>query len=110
MNLRNYILGLLILTISIELQAQQIPMYSQYVINNYMLNPAVAGSKKCQDFKVGYRTQSALLAPLLALLGPLGRLRLLAGAIDTVAHTAPKALMRGKNRAVLISFLREEPH
>lgn len=41
----------------IGLQAQQIPMYSQYVINNFMLNPAVAGSKKCQDIKLGYRTQ-----------------------------------------------------
>ena len=47
----------MILAISNGLQAQQIPMYSQYVINNYMLNPAVAGSKKCQDFKLGYRTQ-----------------------------------------------------
>ena len=39
------------------LKAQQIPQYSQYVFNNFMINPAVAGSKECMDIKLGYRSQ-----------------------------------------------------
>lgn len=37
--------------------AQQTPIYSQYMNNNYSINPAVAGSRKCAEFKMGYRNQ-----------------------------------------------------
>lgn len=37
--------------------AQQKPQYSQYVINNYLLNPAIAGIEQYADVKVGSRSQ-----------------------------------------------------
>ncbi|MCX2738909.1 PorP/SprF family type IX secretion system membrane protein [Pontibacter anaerobius] len=37
--------------------AQQKPQYSQYTINNYLLNPAIAGIEEYADVKVGSRSQ-----------------------------------------------------
>jgi type IX secretion system PorP/SprF family membrane protein len=37
--------------------AQQRPQYTQYVFNNYLLNPAVTGIENYTDVKAGYRTQ-----------------------------------------------------
>ncbi|WP_018477310.1 PorP/SprF family type IX secretion system membrane protein [Pontibacter roseus] len=37
--------------------AQQKALYSQYMINYFILNPAVAGFEKDVNFKVGYRNQ-----------------------------------------------------
>ncbi|GHA52982.1 PorP/SprF family type IX secretion system membrane protein [Pontibacter akesuensis] len=36
---------------------QQKPQYSQYTINNYLLNPAIAGIEKYADVKLGSRSQ-----------------------------------------------------
>jgi len=38
-------------------QAQQLAQYSQYMNNNYILNPAVAGTEDFIDLKFSYRTQ-----------------------------------------------------
>ena len=38
-------------------QAQQRPQYSQYMLNNFLLNPAVAGTSEHYDIKAGYRDQ-----------------------------------------------------
>ena len=37
--------------------AQQLAQYSQYVFNQFSVNPAVAGSKDCLDLRLGYRQQ-----------------------------------------------------
>jgi type IX secretion system PorP/SprF family membrane protein len=37
--------------------AQQLPQYTQYVFNNFLLNPAVAGIENYTDAKMGYRSQ-----------------------------------------------------
>src|SRR6201989_3038149 len=37
--------------------AQQKPQYTQYVFNNFLLNPAVAGIENYTDVKAGYRSQ-----------------------------------------------------
>ena len=37
--------------------AQQPPQYSQFIFNNYLINPAVGGTNDYIDFKLGYRTQ-----------------------------------------------------
>ncbi len=37
--------------------AQQAPLYTQFMLNDYGLNPAVAGSRKDWNFMVGRRTQ-----------------------------------------------------
>lgn len=36
---------------------QQRPQYTQYIFNYFAINPAVAGSQECMDFKFGYRAQ-----------------------------------------------------
>jgi type IX secretion system PorP/SprF family membrane protein len=38
-------------------QAQQLAQYSQYMNNNYLLNPAVAGTEDYIDVKLGFRAQ-----------------------------------------------------
>jgi type IX secretion system PorP/SprF family membrane protein len=40
-------------------QAQQRPQYTQYIFNNYVLNPAISGIENYTDCKAGYRTQWA---------------------------------------------------
>ncbi len=38
-------------------KAQQLPQYSQYTFNNFAINPAVAGSKKCLTGRLAFRSQ-----------------------------------------------------
>jgi type IX secretion system PorP/SprF family membrane protein len=38
-------------------QAQQRPQYTQYVFNNYLINPAISGIENYIDLKAGHRTQ-----------------------------------------------------
>ena len=40
-----------------DLYSQQVTHYSMYYFNSFMLNPAVAGSRKCYEIKLGYRRQ-----------------------------------------------------
>jgi type IX secretion system PorP/SprF family membrane protein len=37
--------------------SQQLPQYTNYLLNYHALNPAAAGSNGCVDIKAGYRTQ-----------------------------------------------------
>jgi len=37
--------------------SQQIPLYSQYIWNAYLINPAIGGAENFLDIKAGYRTQ-----------------------------------------------------
>lgn len=37
--------------------AQQKPQYTQYILNNFLLNPALAGIENYTDIKLGYRQQ-----------------------------------------------------
>ncbi len=37
--------------------AQQQPYYTQYILNNFILNPALAGIQNYWDLKVSYRNQ-----------------------------------------------------
>ena len=39
--------------------AQQRPQYTQYIFNNYLLNPALSGIENYADVKMGYRKQWA---------------------------------------------------
>lgn len=38
-------------------QAQQRPQYTQYIFNNYLINPAISGIENYTDIKAGYRNQ-----------------------------------------------------
>jgi type IX secretion system PorP/SprF family membrane protein len=40
-----------------SLVAQQLPQYNQYIQNNFLLNPALAGIENYADAKMGYRKQ-----------------------------------------------------
>ena len=40
-----------------ELRAQQFPMYTQYVFNEYIINPAVAGTVDGTPIRLSYRNQ-----------------------------------------------------
>ncbi|MBT2564401.1 type IX secretion system membrane protein PorP/SprF [Pedobacter sp. ISL-68] len=50
---------LLILCANVKLYAQQRPQYSQYLLNSYLLNPALSGIENYTDVKLGYRQQWA---------------------------------------------------
>ncbi len=51
---------LFILIISVRTaMAQQLPQFTQYVFNNYLLNPAVTGIENYTDVKLGHRNQWA---------------------------------------------------
>ncbi|HAK11946.1 MAG TPA: hypothetical protein DCO78_08210, partial [Chitinophagaceae bacterium] len=40
-----------------HLSAQQRPYYSQYILNNYIINPALAGIENYTDIKLSHRRQ-----------------------------------------------------
>lgn len=42
---------------TIHASAQQKPQYTQYIFNNFLLNPAICGIENYTDIKVGYRNQ-----------------------------------------------------
>jgi type IX secretion system PorP/SprF family membrane protein len=48
-------LGLLLLLLNAT--AQQKPYYTQYIMNNYILNPALSGIENYTDIKLSYRNQ-----------------------------------------------------
>lgn len=49
--------AILFLFASISVSAQQKPIYSQYVLNNYIINPALTGIENYTDVKLSYRNQ-----------------------------------------------------
>lgn len=51
------ILLLILLIVSASLSAQQLPQYTQYMLNHFGLNPAAVSSKNCWEVKLGYRQQ-----------------------------------------------------
>lgn len=54
--MKKYIL-ILALLFHFNVFAQQRPQYTQYIFNNYLLNPALSGIENYTDFKAGYRKQ-----------------------------------------------------
>ena len=55
--MRKPLLIVLLLINGVILKAQQLPQYTQYTLNNYLLNPAVSGIENYTDVKAGYRSQ-----------------------------------------------------
>ena len=53
----HYILVLLFIVACFNSKAQQLPLYTNYVLNNYAYNPAVAGSKPYAVVNLNYRNQ-----------------------------------------------------
>ena len=42
-----------------HMAAQQKPVYTQYILNNYIINPAITGIENYTDVKISYRNQWA---------------------------------------------------
>ena len=55
--MKRRILLILILFIVVASYAQQRPYYTQYIMNNYIINPAVAGIENYWDVKASHRLQ-----------------------------------------------------
>lgn len=55
--MRKLVLLLAQLTAAVFLYAQQKPHYTQYILNNYILNPAITGIENYTDIKLSYRNQ-----------------------------------------------------
>jgi type IX secretion system PorP/SprF family membrane protein len=51
-----FILGAILMTCSMSF-AQQQPQYTQYIINNYIINPALSGIENYTDVKISHRHQ-----------------------------------------------------
>lgn len=56
MNVRRFLLFVSLFTVTV-VTAQQRPYYTQYIMNNYIINPAVAGIENYWDVKASYRLQ-----------------------------------------------------
>lgn len=54
---KGFLLIHLLLSVVVLCKAQQRPQYTQYVFNNYILNPAISGIENYTDVKFGYRNQ-----------------------------------------------------
>ena len=70
--------GVLILLYCVKVQAQQLPQYTQYVLNPLIVNPAVSGIENYTDIKAGYRSQwngldGAPVTSYFSVTAPLGR-------------------------------------
>jgi type IX secretion system PorP/SprF family membrane protein len=51
------LLATMIAITALDARGQQLSQYTQYVFNQFSVNPAVAGSKDCIDLRLGYRQQ-----------------------------------------------------
>jgi len=93
------------------LSAQQKPQYTQYVFNNYLLNPAVAGIENYTDVKAGYRSQwtglqGAPVTSYLTINAPLGQ-NFLQG--DATAFPANGGI-NPSSRLYTQNYMAAEPH
>lgn len=76
--MRQLFLILCAATLLTQLQAQQQPHYTQYIINNYIINPAITGIENYTDVKISHRhqwvgLQDAPVTTYLTIHKPLGK-------------------------------------
>lgn len=76
--MKRYLIFLLVFCGLSSLKAQQKPQYTQYIFNNFLINPAIAGIENYVDIKAGYRTQwtgleGAPVTTYLSIQAPLGQ-------------------------------------
>ncbi|WP_299818024.1 type IX secretion system membrane protein PorP/SprF [uncultured Pontibacter sp.] len=57
MNKSLLFLLVILFALAIEAKAQQRPQYSQYMVNNYLLNPAITGIEDYADIRISHRRQ-----------------------------------------------------
>jgi type IX secretion system PorP/SprF family membrane protein len=93
-----------------NLAAQQRPQYTQYVFNNYLLNPAVSGIENYTDFRAGYRSQwtglqGAPVTSYLSVNAPIGS-NFLYGDATSMSGESENPLSRSYTR----NYIAAEPH
>jgi len=64
--------------VSLLVHAQQKPIYTQYVLNNYIINPAITGIENYTDVKISHRQQwtgidGAPVSTYISMQGPVGK-------------------------------------
>src|SRR5438067_12894592 len=76
--MKKCLLILVTLMVANKMYSQQRPHYTQYILNNYILNPALSGIENYTDVKLSYRNQWTGLngAPVtlyFSIQGPIGK-------------------------------------
>ncbi len=94
----------------ISVSAQQKPHYTQYIFNNYLLNPAISGIENYTDVKIGYRNQwtglnDAPVTSFFSVHAPLGK-----GFTNGNSTSFPQAGSNPANRSYLQTYMASEPH
>ena len=90
--------------------AQQRPQYTQYIFNNYLLNPAISGIENYIDLKAGYRTQwtgldGAPVTNYISVNAPLGK-NFLSGDANSFGGQENNPM----SRSYLQNYMAAEPH
>jgi len=93
-----------------QLTAQQKPGYTQYILNNYIINPAITGIENYTDVKLSYRNQwtgidGAPVTTYLSIQGPVGKKDYRTSA---TSYDVPGENPRG--RSYMESYNAAEPH
>lgn len=104
------LLAIGLLLTSHTMYAQQKPVYTQYILNNYIINPAVTGIENYTDLKLSYRKQWVGIdgAPstfYLTAHGPIGKKDYRTSA---TSYAVPGENPRGRN--YMEEYTAPEPH
>ena len=108
--MRSRLLLLLMVLVTAKLAAQQKPIYTQYVLNNYIINPAITGIENYTDVKISHRQQwtgieGAPVTTYLSIQGPIGK--------KDYKTNATSFDMTGENprgRSYMEDYTASEPH
>lgn len=76
--MKNIFLTLVVSCIALMASGQQKPQYTQYILNNYIINPALSGIENYTDAKLSYRSQwsglkGAPVTDYFSIQGPIGK-------------------------------------
>ena len=104
------LLFLCVLSAGKQLAAQQKPGYTQYILNNYIINPAITGIENYTDVKISYRNQwtgidGAPVTTYLSIQGPVGKKDY---RTNSTSFEVPGENPRG--RSYMESYTAAEPH
>ncbi|MDT3401893.1 PorP/SprF family type IX secretion system membrane protein [Mucilaginibacter terrae] len=107
---KKILLSLIAVMFNMVLMAQQKPQYTQYIFNQYLLNPAVTGIENYTDFKAGYRSQwtgleGAPVTSYLSVNAPIGQ-NFIYGDATSMAGPSQNPMSRQANR----DYISAEPH
>jgi type IX secretion system PorP/SprF family membrane protein len=76
--MKKIVTGLVLMVIVLQANAQQKPHYTQYILNQYVINPAITGIENYMDIKASHRhqwvgVQDAPITTYLTIHAPLGK-------------------------------------